>query len=343
MIGILLLLLLPFPVGMVWDWLLKKEKRDWAFIYLYGSLTEIVLAGIVAMPAVKLRLSFGVYRGMAFGAIGLAALLGMLRLVKSLTKAQDNWRIKLHTEKNDGFVWAGVLFVFVLIASCYFQYVPAVQTDMTAETIHTTVRTDTLFEYNPATGEKLTLGIYPQDKLVTLPLFYSLFYSLGVEGLTGMPFFLYELVPVWILLLNFLVFWKWAENLFLGQKKEKLKRPVFLCFYGAANLFGDYLFITFSYKLLHQAWTGEAVLATVILPLLTLQFFEMAQGEKKFTEWWKDMRKERRETGPLLCLLAGIFCAPWRETLCLYMMILLGSVVAAFIWRRQHERNSRTD
>jgi len=207
MIGIFLVLVLPFAVGMIWYWILGKEKKDWVLIYLYGSLTMMAAAGIVAMPAIKLRLSFGCYRILALGLMFMLGAAGMVLFVQSGFKAKDNWRIQLHTEKNSGWAWGGVLVVFLLLSSCFFQYVPAAKEDMTAETIHTTVRTDTLYEYNAATGELLTLGIYPQDKLVTLPLFYSLFYSLGPQGQQlSMRHFLYEFVPVWILQLNFLVF-----------------------------------------------------------------------------------------------------------------------------------------
>lgn len=337
-ISILIFFLLPFPVGMIWEKILQREKRSWGLIYLYGSLTEIFATGIVAMPAVKLRLSFGSYRTASFVVLIGLALAGFWFLVEGLHKGKDNWRIQIHTEKNSIWAWGCVAAVFLLMASVFFRFVPAAETDMTAETIHTTVCTNTLYEYNPATGEKLSLGMYPQDKLVTLPLFYSLFYSLA-DGI-GMKHFLYEMVPLWILILNFLVFWRWGEALFLGQKREKLRLPLFLVFYGMTNLFGDYLFITFSYKLLHQTWMGESVFVTVLLPFFSLQLFEMIRGEQKLSECLQEKSFRRSLWGVFLCAVTAVFCTPWREALVLCGIVIAASIVTAVIWRKQHERNN---
>ena len=341
MIGMILFLFLPILAGMIWHAALEHEKREWGLIYLYGSLTEIVIAGIVAMPAIKFRLSFTAYRAAALTVMLVTALCGLGLWIRRVQTAKADWRIKVEKEQGGRWMWIFVALIFLLIAVNFFWYVPAAQEDMTAEMIHTTIRTNTLFEYNPATGERLNLGIYPQDKLVTLPLFYSLFYSLGADGqMMEMKHFLYELVPCWVLLLNFLVFLKWGERLFLGQQKDRLRLQLFLCFYGVANLFGDYLFITFSYKLLHQAWTGEAILVTVLLPLLFFQLGDLMQGEKSLKELRQDKRFRRKLAGPLLCVLAALFCAPWREAAVLCGMVAAAGVITAVIWRRRHERDN---
>ncbi len=336
-------MILPFFVGMVWDLGVKKEERNWVLTYLYGCLTEIVVTGVVAMPYIKFRAAFSVYRITSFAVLGVLGILGLVGFVHSMRQKTDNWRIRLDREKMDWFAWLGVIVVFGMLASCYFQYVPVISSDMTAETIHTTLLSNTLFEYNPATGELLQVGMYPQDKLLTLPLFYSLFYGLGIEKVTGMSGFLYQMVPIWTLFLNFLVFWKWAEYLFLGQKKVRMRRPVFLCFYGAINLFGDYLFITFSYKLLHQAWMGETIFVVILLPFLALQWISVAKTERTIKEWRYDFWKKREWIGPVLCSVAGFFCVPWREAFCLEFLLMLGSGVAAIIWRKYHERTGESN
>lgn len=337
----ILFLFLPILAGMLWHVALEEEKREWGMIYLYGSLTEIVIAGVVAMPAVKFRLSFTAYRAVALTSMIAIAVIGLGLWLRRMQSAKASWRVKVEKEQGGRWAWIFVALIFLLIAANFFWYVPAAQTDMTAETIHTTIRTNTLFEYNPATGERLKLGIYPQDKLVTLPLFYSLFYSLGAEGqMMGMKHFLYELVPCWVLALNFLVFLKWGESLFLGQQRDRLRLQLFLGFYGVANLFGDYLFITFSYKLLHQAWTGEAILVTVILPFLFFQLCDLMQGEKSLKELRQDKRTRRKLAVPMLCMLAALFSVPWREAVVLCGVMVTAGVITAVIWRRQHERNN---
>lgn len=371
MISIMLLLLLPFAVGMVWSLLWEPGRRDWALIYLYGSLTELVTAGVIAMPAVKFRLSFYIYRILSLSAIGFLAVVGFVLLLRALKRGQEKWRVKVDKEKTNSPLWACAAVIFFLMASCYFLYVPEVGADMTAETIHTTVHSDTLFEFNPATGEPLALGIYPQAKLMALPLFYSIFYRPFGEGIPAaleMRSYLYRLIPIWVLLLNGIVFWKWGEELFLGQKKEKLRRSLFLCFYGVANLFGDYLFITFSYKLLHQAWLGETIFITVLLPFMALQIFTLIGADRvepgsfrqqdrekaktkavKVPSWIPESlvtrlsalskRSKERLLWTALCVLAGIFCAPWREVLVLSGMVALGGVITAVIWRKLYESN----
>lgn len=337
----ILFLFLPVLVGMIWHVFLQWKEKEWGLIYLYGSLTELVIAGIVAMPAIKLKASFLAYRTAALTIISALAVCGLILWLRCMKSTKAGWRVKVETERGGRWVWLIVAGIFLLLAANFFSYMPAVQTDMTAEMIHTTIRTNTLFEYNPATGELLNLGIYPQDKLVTLPLFYSLFYSLATDGqMMEMQHFLYELVPCWVLFLNFLVFLKWGERLFLGQQRQRLRLQLFLCFYGAANLFGDYLFNTFSYKLLHQAWTGEAILVTVILPLLFFQLCNLMQGEKEFRELQQDKRTRRKVAGLALCMLSALFSAPWREAVVLCGMVVTAGAITAVIWRRLHERNN---
>lgn len=333
MISAMLLLLLPFATGSALVMPRAFSGKDWAAVYLYGSLAQLVTAGAVALPAVKFRLPFSVYRTVTLAVYALLALAGLFALLRSWKRGQDDWRVKVDAEKNSAALWACVAVVLLLAVSYYYQYVPETGGDMTAETMQTTLHTDTMFAYDPATGQALKLGIYPQDKLMVLPLVYCVFYR-PFGGATPLPMelrsFLYRLVPMWVLTLNALVFWKWSEALFRGQTREKCRRALFLLFYGAANLFGDYLFITFSYRLLHQAWMGETILITVLLPLLALQWFALPETKP-------EAGRAARLAVTAGLLAAGLFCAPWREVLILGGATLLAAALTALIGRKLHE------
>lgn len=307
--------------GLLYQRIVGKE-RDSAALYIEGFLSFFCLAGLVSLPFIKLRLAFHVYVVSLAVCAGVILLAGGFFLVSGVSEKRK--RIKeLKTEavrpaarkqERLPYLLAGLVFVGILFSIFVFE--PSVGSDLTAESVLTAIETDSLFEYNPATGRKLEIGIYPQSKLLILPVFYGVLYQLGTMDLP-FYFFLYRLIPILVLILNGMVFWKWGTLLFpAGLEDGRERRGFFLMFYMALIWFGDYFPGIFAYRLLHEGWKGESILAVVVLPWLAWIGMDiLLHGMKK-----------QRLCGLALCFGAGIFLAEWKTVL-----VLESATVAFFV------------
>lgn len=306
-----------------------KTKQDIAALYIEGFLGIFSLAGVVSLPFIKLRMSFGAYYVILAVCTGVIILTGSFFVIKRLQGRQTletqseqkirEWSRHLISLENVPYALAGL--VFAALVAGLFLYEPAIGSDMTAESIFTTVQTDSLFEYNPATGRRLEIGIYPTSKLMILPLFYGVLYQ---AGSLDMQLFLYRLIPFLLLILNYLIIWKWSVFFFpQGQVQNREKRGMFLFFYGLLVWFGDYCEGTYSYRLLHEGWKGESILGGIVLPWLAWICMDILQQGME----------RRKLCSVALCLLAGVFLVPWKTAAVLEIMTIAFFVLIWMIRR----------
>lgn len=318
---VLALCAVPFLIGCLYERITGAGRMSLTGIYCAGCVLMLAAAGIAAMPAVKFRTAYSSYRMVASALLGVLALCGAFPAGRRLLAAV---RDRKKGKSSGPGLWMLAAALFAVSASVFFTGEPATAGDITAETIVTAVESDTMFEYHPMTGEPLELGIYPADKLTALPLIYGIGYRMSGMGMRD---YLYRLIPLWVLSLNYMIAGQWAGLLFGGREEEKTRKRLFFIFYGLFHLFGDYLFITYSYKLLHETWTGETVLIAVILPYLGYLCMEL----------FMDRTAVLRNL-PLIacCLLTAVFAAPVREAAMLCGLTLAAFAVLAAVRRVRH-------
>lgn len=309
--------------GLLYQRIVGKE-RDIAALYIEGFLSFFCLAGVVSLLPIKLRMAFHVYAVILAVCAGVILLAGGFFVVaerKKGAKEMKTAEVRPAAGKHGTlpYLLTGLIFAGLLLS--FFLFEPSVGADLTAESVFTTIQTDSLFEYNPATGRKLEIGIYPQSKLLILPVFYSVLYRPGTMELS---FFLYRLIPILVLVLNGMVFWKWGTLLFPARLEDSLeKRGFFLLFYMALIWFGDYFPGTFAYRLLHEGWKGESILVVIVLPWLAWSCMDiLLHGMKK-----------QRLFGAVLCFGAGIFLADWKNVLVLETATVVFFVVMWMVRR----------
>lgn len=263
----------------------NKGKLDVTDLAVTGFLSAVFMAGVIALPFINWRLPFHIYRNLMFTVL----FSGFVLMFAVYAK-------QLKIIKKPAFsLWQPCLAaVFLLLIFSFWIYLPDTVNDVGLETVRTTLATDMVYEYNPVTGRKLELGMYPVSKLYVLPIFYSAWASvLPVDA----GAFLYYIAPSAVLLLHFLVIYKWVR---LSAKPEHT--GMLMCFYGLALLFGDYHASTLSYRLLHQGWMGQTVLMAVCVPYLGYQCIRM----------WREGAGPSRLLSALLCLAAGLFLFPFK-------------------------------
>lgn len=132
--------------------------------------------------------------------------------------------------------------------------------DAVAETVVTTLMTDTMNQYHPFTKRPLEFGVILSRKIVTLPFWYSILSVwTGFEGVD----------TVWILgtlittFCSLLAFGELAGLLFFRDFRKTWLLVVLLEF---LYLSGDYYVGAAGYRQLYYGYSGEVIVATVIIP-----------------------------------------------------------------------------
>lgn len=248
---------------------LKKEKGTGSLTecYVLGLLFLFLLGEAASCIAIKTERGFSFYCAVFAGSVGVAAVLSLLVGRKMPRILWKNIADGLGKEKEEGkkllnCAWKIAVFVLLLglPVAGLFLYVPDAGSSTMVETISVTSSTDTVFGYNPVTGQALEYGMYPIYKLACLPLIYSTLYM--VCGLS-MEAFAYYAIPVWVLFLFAAVLFLAGETFFDGNKEKK---QMFLVLVGMMLITGDGEKNTLAYGLLHGGFRGETMAAAVVIP-----------------------------------------------------------------------------
>ena len=132
--------------------------------------------------------------------------------------------------------------------------------DAVAETVVTTLMTDTMNKYHPFTRRPLEFGVILSRKIITLPFWYSILSVwTGFEGVD----------TVWVLgtlltvLCSLLAFGELGGLLFFRDFRKTWLLIVLL---ELLYLSGDYCVGAAGYRQLYYGYSGEVIVATVIIP-----------------------------------------------------------------------------
>lgn len=132
--------------------------------------------------------------------------------------------------------------------------------DMTVETVNTMLSTDTIYQFNPMTGQPYTLGIPMRLKILCLPTLYAILCELF--GMSG-TYLVWNVVPVLVMLGSYLAFYTVAKALFPDEHK---KRGVFLVLVAVLLWVGTNLYGMDGFGLQYTAWRGVSLRAGILLP-----------------------------------------------------------------------------
>ncbi len=231
-----------------------------------------------AIVAMKLDLSFSALTGLFSILLILICGAVLLWKKKSWVKKEFNWK-KSFLELRADLTAMHILIVLLFIAQIgvAFYFAPIVQEDNTMEIVQTTLTTNSIHMYNSMTGQASVNGIAMQGKFMVLPLFYA--YICRIFRMNP-AVLLYRVIPVWILLVSYLVYAHLAQQLFRTEedKPDSFAVTVFIVLYGALLLFGDFLFTTIPYRIFHCAWTGETLVVAITLPFIISQCLQLKRN-----------------------------------------------------------------
>ena len=134
--------------------------------------------------------------------------------------------------------------------------------DAVAETVVTTLMTDTMNQYHPFTRQPLELGVVLSRKIVTLPFWYStLCLWTGVEAVDAVWGFGTLLTVIGSLL----AFGELGGLLFFRDFK---KTWLLLILLELLYLSGDYYIGAAGYRQLFYGYSGEVIVSTMLIPCI---------------------------------------------------------------------------
>lgn len=277
--AILWLLAVPTAAGMALSWHTNKRKSI-CFALVCGYAGLFAMAQILIVPGIFLKASLStvtrIYQvaALVFAAAGLVlnfrGLKGMF-----LDMLRKKMRVKVSEELL--FFAAMLLVVIQMLVVGILSHQDADDSFYVA-TASTSVYTDSIFVYNPYTGGRYRE--FPSRYVLSpFPVYEAILSQLvGVD----VPVFAYTVFPVFLILLAYLVYWLWADQLFGGDKKQC---ALFLIFTGAVLIFSNYSIYTSGTFLMLRIWQGKAVLAGILLPAVAYLCTRLMAKDEKGGGW----------------------------------------------------------
>lgn len=156
--------------------------------------------------------------------------------------------------------WALMILLFLAIGLVVMLGTVTNRDDAVVETVLTTLMTDTMNVYHPFTREPLKIGIILSRKLITLPFWYSL---LSIWTGLGAIDTVWTLGTLIIALGSLLAFAELGGLLFFRDFKKTWLLVVLM---ELLYLSGDYYVKAAGYRQLFYGYSGEVIVATLVLP-----------------------------------------------------------------------------
>ena len=134
--------------------------------------------------------------------------------------------------------------------------------------------TGEMFAYSPYTGDPMELSDGGDYVLSPLPVLWA---ALGKLFHIHPTILAHTVVPVFMLLWAYYVYWLLGKRLF-GGEKESAGAYAFWFFMNVLNLFGFYSTRTSGTFLLFRSWQGKAVFCAILVPCLFYYFLGVLQS-----------------------------------------------------------------
>ncbi len=187
--------------------------------------------------------------------------------------------------------------------------------------------TGEMFAYSPYTGDPMELSDGGDYVLSPLPVLWA---ALGKLFHIHPTILAHTVVPVFMLLWAYYVYWLLGKRLF-GGEKESAGAYAFWLFMNVLNLFGFYSTRTSGTFLLFRSWQGKAVFCAILVPCLFYYFLGVLQSGEV-----KEVQRGKEADGELLgiYLTMGAGCLASFSAAALMPLLLFAMALTYAIAKR---------
>ncbi|MEG0251926.1 MAG: DUF6077 domain-containing protein [Christensenellaceae bacterium] len=255
------LIIIPFLLGSLFTHFSEKSKNSIALSFLFGFVAMLSIYELLALPMTFLKLPLQTLT------ISWACVVVGLCIVSACLTHKDFSKTWNHLKSNlKALPWLAILVIVLVIlqAAVLTLFMHTDDDDaFYVGTAATALQTNTIYEFNPYTGELLPY-IEPNYILSLFPVFCAV-----LSSLTGVhvAIFMHTILPAVLIPLSYFVYYEIGKELF---HKDKQKTFLFLFFVCIVNIFGYVSIYTASTFLLFRIWQGKAILASILLPFIFL-------------------------------------------------------------------------
>ena len=260
MISIVLLWVVIYLSGMLVCKIGLEKETSQLWMHLIGFFFLFFCQGVVFFAGQLVGWNFQQSRKVLEIILAVMSVFSVIICHKELGKLWNT--IKGFSLKKIPYIRYGALIFWLFLG---LVWVLATQTggnrsDAMVETVQTTLLTNTMNQFHPFTRQPLELGVIMSRKLITLPFWYS---SLSVwTGLAPVDT-VWSLGSTMTVFFSLMAFGELAGLLFFRDFRKSWLLVVLM---ELMYFSGDYYIGAAGYRQLFYGYSGEVIVATVILP-----------------------------------------------------------------------------
>ena len=283
-IMVLIVLLIPLFIGTYCN------KDSLAGTYLYGQLILWALFQLIAVPVIQLRLSFNVLFGIYLCCVVTLVIIACIKnriIIKSLFNIDSSCI-------NAVLILAIVVILLQMCMYIFGQHLDEDDARWIAEANDALVK-GRMYLYNPATGDYI--GSFRGEMVKDVFSPWAMYIACMSRLTCLSPAIIAHTVYAPLLLaLSYMVYNEMSKLLFRG----KIEQGIFLLAVAVINLFFNGNVFTQSVFSMVRVWQGKAVVGTVIIPAIFMEFL-VIQEEDALKNWML-----LSVTGCAACLFSGM-------------------------------------
>ncbi len=257
------LLTLPFLIGSVF------KSTSFSFTYLIGQVLMWAVFQVIAVPLVYYRASFTLLFWVYTGMVAILTIVGVY------------FRIRTKISRPEISVFLIIAIGIILYQCCVYVFGMHLDEDdarWLAEANDALVK-DKMLLYNPATGKYIGCFVGEMEKDVFSPWAFYIAWTSRITMIQPATMS-HTVYPPALLVLSYMAYWEMGKELF----SEKTERGIFILMVSIINLFFAGNAYTQSVFTLTRIWQGKAVVAAIVIPILSGLFLKI-QSENTLKKW----------------------------------------------------------
>jgi len=262
--AVLLITVVPLLMGVLLTELTDKE-RTIGRTYVYGWISLFAVMEIISLPIIFMGKSLTVFTVIVSVICLIIIGAGVFVSRKNIVIYAKN---TFELIKKSGLFWViPIGLIAVQMFFCFMKVHSNADDAFYLATANTAVATDSIFKFNPYTGELYTA--FPARYVLSpLPVFYAV-----ISKLSGLHIAIvaHTLIPVVLIMVTYFVYIMIGRSLFENDMK---KTGVFIFFVALIFSFSAITTHTTGVVFLTKLWQGKAMLAAFLVPLIMSTLFE---------------------------------------------------------------------
>ena len=282
LILILLLVLVPFFVGLIPGYFIRSPRRSLPTVYICGFLTCMAMFQIVCVPLVltkphEFSLVVVIYSCVlaALSIVGIT--LGVVDYRLTGNKYVAARKLDRVVSRDEVVMWILAILVILIqvVMSVITQSFYGDDAYYVVQSL-LTVETDTMYSIKPYTG--LSTAVDLRHALAAMPMWVA--YLSRISGIHP-TIISHTCLGVIIIPLLYMIYYQCGKLLF---RKDIRRLPIFLIFVSILYVFGNVSIYTNETFMMTRTWQGKAFLANICVLAVTWLLLEIYDSENEGRE-----------------------------------------------------------